>query len=145
MTRKHKQIFYDITVHIPEVQNCMSGKNEDMVIVVINSMGFILGKDYFRQYPIAESMVVDLAFVNEQVAIEVDGQNHKSKKQKIKDNARDNFLQFNNWVIIRIPEEKFFGYKKVYYKNLIREVVKERQKQYQSGKLHKIDIKPIED
>lgn len=123
----------------------MSGKNEDMVIVVINSMGFILGKDYFRQYPIAESMVVDLAFVNEQVAIEVDGQNHKSKKQKIKDNARDNFLQFNNWVIIRIPEEKFFGYKKVYYKNLIREVVKERQKQYQSGKLHKIDIKPIED
>ena len=41
---------------------------------------------------------------------------------------KDKFYKWNDWVIIRIPENKFFK-NPIFWKHLIHEVVEERRKQ----------------
>ena len=118
----------------------MAGKNESDVLQVLTDLGYMDGKDFTRQHPIGEKFVIDFAFVKEQVAIEVDGKSHNDKKQKRSDDQRDKYLRWNNWVPIRIKDEEFFGYKKSFFKNLIREVVEERRQQWKIGTLFEIDI-----
>lgn len=105
----------------------IAGKNEEPVMACFDSWGYVLGEDYVRQYPIADMYIVDFAFVPEQIAIEVDGDNHKQEKQRGKDLKRDRYLKFNNWVVIRIPERHFFK-NPSFYRYLIHEVVEERRK-----------------
>ena len=119
----------------------MAGKNEDPVIKIIESIGYILGKDFVRQHPIGEKFVMDFAFVNEQVSIEVDGDSHKDSKQKRKDEKRDKYLHDNNWVSIRIPDEQLKNtYKLSFYKSLIRDIVEERRDMWTKGALYAIDV-----
>ena len=120
----------------------MSGKNEPRVIRILDAIGYELGKDYFRQYPIAEKFVIDVAFIDERIALEIDGKSHNLSKQKRKDSKRDKFLSDNGWLVIRIKEDKFFEdtFTRIFYKNVIKEIVKERRKQLQSGFLYPVDI-----
>ncbi len=140
MSKRGNQFYFDTTIHIQAVKDCISGNNEKMVIEVLDFLGYKLGRDYFRQYPIGCKFVLDFAFVNEQVALEVDGVDHNGKKQKKIDKQRDNFLYDNNWVVIRISDKDFFGYKASFYKFLIKEVVEIRKEQFETGRLYKIDI-----
>jgi len=139
-TEMHRQIYFDKTIHIQKIKDCISGNNEQQVIKVFESLDYKLGKDYFRQYPIGCRFVLDFAFVNEQLAIEIDGKSHDFKKQRIKDKKRDRFLYNNNWVVIRIKDKDFFGYKGLFYKFLIKEIVDIRREQFISGRLYPIDI-----
>lgn len=132
--------FFAERVHHPEWKKSMAGKNENGVIEVLEGMGYVEDKDFVRQHPIGERFVIDFAFVKEQVAIEVDGTNHDSKKQKSSDKKRDKYLFDNNWVSIRIKDREFFGYKKSFYKNFIKEIVEERREQWIKGNLFAIDI-----
>lgn len=120
-------------------KDTMAGKNEDKVIEILEGVGFIKGKDFQRQYPIAGRFVIDIAFPNEQVAIEVDGKEHCGKKRK-NDIARDRYMMKNNWIPIRIRDKEFFGYKASFYKSLIKEIVEERRKEYDQGTLMKKDL-----
>jgi len=132
--------FFQERVHHQKWRENMAGENEDDVIEVIESMGYIENKDFVRQHPIGERFVIDFAFVNEQVAIEVDGDSHDRKSQILLDKRRDKYLHDNNWVSIRIKDKEFFGYKKSFYKNFIREIVEERRDQWQKGFLFAIEI-----
>lgn len=137
---RSRAIFFDTTVHLKSVKDCLSGKNENRVIEVLEGMGYTIDRDFVRQHPIGLRYVLDFAFIREQVAIEVDGDSHRGKVQKRADNIRDNFLHANNWVTIRIPDREFTGYKKSFYKNLIREIVSERREQYEIGVLFPVDF-----
>lgn len=136
----HRIRFFEKQVFDDRWRDTMAGKNEDNAIKIFENLGYVLGEDYVRQYPIGERFVMDFAFVKEQLSIEIDGKNHLSKKQREKDRKRDKYLRDVNWVIIRIQDSDMFGYKLSFYKNLIKEVVEERRKQYQEGNLNNIDI-----
>lgn len=135
-----RAIFFDSSVHNQKVKDCLSGKNEKQVIEVLEGLDYIMGKDFVRQHPIGLKYVLDFAFVKEQVAIEIDGASHKKKLQRHSDKIRDRFLHSNNWVTIRIQDEEFHGYKKSFYKNLIREIVSDRRVQYETGTLYPLDF-----
>lgn len=132
--------FFEKQVHDPRWKDSMSGKNEESVIKILDACNFTLGTDYVRQHPIGERFVIDFAFINEQIALEVDGDNHNTTKQKKLDKMRDRYLRDNNWIPIRVRDKELFGTKLSFYKSLFNEIVKERRKQYQIGELLDIDI-----
>lgn len=135
--------FFDKTVHHEKWKDSMSGKNEKNVIKILDILGYELNKDFVRQHPIGEKFVIDFAFLKERVALEADGESHNDKQQRKIDNMRDKFLERNRWIPLRIKDEELFGknsYKTSFYKNLIRDVVEERRKQYEKGHLYPIDI-----
>ena len=112
---RHRERFFDKTIHIPKVKDCISGINEKKVLADLEYMGYKINKDFVRQHPIGNSLVVDIAFVREQIAIEVDGQSHKNKKQIELDILRDKFLNWHNWCSIRLPEDIYFGQKHSFF------------------------------
>ena len=61
------------------------------------------------------------------------------------DHKRDRYLYNINWVVIRIQDKDFFGYKLSFYKNLIKEIVEERRKQWEKGYLYHIDFRNYKD
>lgn len=132
--------FFQFCVQHPKIKETISGDNEKKVIDVLVGMGYKIGSDFVRQYPVADMFVIDIAFVKEQVAIEVDGESHDKQKQRIKDDKRDRFLRENNWVSIRIKDRDFFGYKASLYKSLIKLIVDERKEQWNLGQLFPIEF-----
>ena len=114
-----RQNFFDKQVKMEEWKNSMAGQNEVKVIKILNSLDFILGRDFVRQHPIGERFVIDIAFIKEKVAIEVDGKSHENKKQKTLDKMRDKFLRDNDWIPLRISDKEMFGYKKLYHKYIM--------------------------
>lgn len=139
MTTLHRQMFFAKQVRMKVWKDSMSGKNESKLIKAIESLGYKHNKDFFRQYPIAESVVADVAFPKVQVVVEMDGSNHRTKVQRKKDRYRDNILNIHNWRTIRIPEQKF-DKNPSFYKFLIDEVVIARTEEYNSGKVPASDI-----
>jgi very-short-patch-repair endonuclease len=137
--------YFDRTIHIKKIKDCISGQNEERVLIVLENLGYKIGKDFERQHPIGQRYVLDFAFVNEQVSIEVDGISHEQRKQQRKDAVRDTYLLENNWITIRIPDKKFFGASGSFYKSLIKEVVEERRKQYENGRLYPLDFTTFND
>jgi len=140
-----RQRFFDKTVHHPAWKDAMSGENEERALTLFDAMGYKLNKDFVRQHPIGERFVIDFAFVNEQVAIEIDGKSHLAKKQMKMDDSRDMYLRHNNWIPIRIQDSDLFGYKMSFYKNLIKDIVGERRKQWEIGQLYEIEIPNYKD
>ena len=130
---------------MPVWKESMAGKNEEPVIKILDAIGYQNERDYGRQHPVGERFVIDFAFVHEQVALEVDGENHKRRPQRHKDKKRDRYLFANNWVSIRIKNEDLFGYKMSFYKSLIKEIVEDRRKQYETGRLYPIDFETYYD
>lgn len=133
--------FFERQVHMKEWKDSMAGKNELRVMDLLKTMGYNLKEHYVRQYPIAQRYVVDIAFVREQVAVEVDDKGHNKKERVRSDKIRDKYLLSANWVTIRVQDSDLFGAKGRFYKYLIDEVVKERHEQYQKGRLVPIDFK----
>lgn len=119
----------------------MSGRNEKPVMQVMESLGYVLDKDFVRQHPVGQRYVIDFAFIPEKIAIEIDGSNHTSKLDKKRDLLRDRYLKTANWVTIRVNEKEFFGYKGSFYKSLIKEMVDERRIQLEKGNLYDIEFK----
>lgn len=142
----HRIRFFEKIVHLPAWRDSLAGKNEEPVIKIIESVGYTLGKDFVRQYPIGERFVMDFAFINEQVSIEVDGENHKYRKQRKLDEMRDKFLHENNWVSIRVPDAKINTiYGRSFFKSLIMEIVEERRAQWEIGQLVALDVPYFKD
>lgn len=145
MTSLARQHFFNNQVKLDVWKNQMCGKNEDAVISVLESLGYKCGVDFERQHPIGERFVIDIAFVKEQIAIEVDGKSHNNEKQKKKDRKRDSFLRSNNWIPIRIKDEELFGYRGSFIKNIIKLVVEERREQWTNGLLFEIELPNYKD
>lgn len=140
-----RQIFFDRQVKMKKWQDSMAGKNEEEAVKILDTLGYKLGEDYVRQYPIGERFVIDFAFVNERIALEIDGDSHLSVKQKKKDKQRDSYLYRNGWIPLRMFDWDLTGYKGSFYKSLIKEIVDERRKQFEGGFLYDIDIPNYKD
>lgn len=132
--------FFDNQVHMKAWKDSMACTHEDSVIASIEDAGFKLDIDFVRQHPIGGKFVIDIAFLPEKIAIEVDGKSHANKKMVKIDKRRDRFLYDNGWVSIRVPENKFLGSARSFYKFLIREVVEARRLQLEGGRLRQIDV-----
>jgi len=132
--------FFEKIVHLQAWKNNMAGKNEEPVIHILESCGYEIEKDFVRQHPIGERFVMDFAFVKEKIAIEVDGKEHNTNKQRRLDKMRDSYLRSNEWVSIRIKDEELFGEKMSFFKSFIKQVVEERRKQWEVGELFSIDV-----
>ncbi len=135
-----RQRYFDTTIHIKKVKECITGRNEQKIFKLLQDAGFKNNKDFFRQYPIGNRFVLDFAFKNEQFAIEIDGKDHEGKKKKAMDKVRDKFIYSNNWVVLRIKDKVYSKYGSSFYFRVIRDVVEERRKQYQNGRLNEITI-----
>lgn len=132
--------FFDKTVHHPKIKETISGKNENLVMRLLDNLGYKQNVDYVRQYPFVNRFVFDFAFVDEQIALEVDGKSHDSKPMVKKDKVRDRFLIENNWIPLRIQDKDLFGFKGSFYKSLIKEIVETRREHRLKGKLYPMDI-----
>lgn len=132
--------FFSKQVHMRAWKDSMSGENEERVIEVLGMLGYKLGEDYVRQYPLAGRYVADFAFVKEKVVLEIDGSTHRGKEQRRKDKARDKHLRDGQWATIRMWNDDLFGKKASFFKNLIREVVEERRKQWETGVFKHVDF-----
>lgn len=135
-----REHFFSKIVFHPKWKENLAGDNEEKSLEILKYLGYKEDEDFTRQYPIGKKFVIDFAFAKERIAIEIDGKDHNGKKQFLNDRKRDAFLQNNGWVSIRIKDKDMFGYKGSFYKNLIKEVVNERRKQYEEGCLYPIDI-----
>lgn len=49
---------------------------------------------------------IDFAFLNEKVAVEIDGSQHLLPERKLKDDKKDELLISNGWSVIRVSENK---------------------------------------
>lgn len=147
MSSLARQRFFQKQVHMSEWKNSMSGQNEEQARWFLeNVLGYTADTDYVRQHPIGERFVIDFAFVNEQVAVEIDGANHLGKKQRKIDAKRDKYLTENNWVSVRINDVDFKNKNKMrFYKALIHDIVDERRKQWEIGSLYAVDIPNYKD
>lgn len=56
-----------------------------------------------REYPVFP-YYIDFAFVNEKVAVEIDGSQHLEEDRKEKDIKKDKVLLLNGWKVLRITE-----------------------------------------
>lgn len=140
-----RQRFFETTVHNQKVKDCLCGKNEDAVVRMLEGLGYVLSKDFVRQHPIGQRFVLDFAFIPEQIALEIDGLSHEKRLQRISDRKRDSYLRSNNWVALRIKDDDMFGYRASFFKNLIREVVEDRRKQWVVGALFPIDLSSFDE
>lgn len=135
----HRAIFFDKQVHMDAWKHSMSGKNESRCLSLLLMLGYKLDEDFVRQHPIFETRVVDFAFVNEMIVIEIDGKSHDAKSQKVHDRKTDEFLRKHGWAILRIKEEALFGERGSFWKNLIRDVIEDRRKEFLDGKIFSIE------
>ena len=67
-----------------------------------------LGYRFRRQHPFGH-YILDFYSHKFKLCIEVDGEYHNSKEQQLKDKERDNFLEFNDIVVIRFTNEEIFN------------------------------------
>ncbi len=83
---------------------------------------------------------IDFAFVNEKVAVEIDGSQHLREDKLKSDIKKNNLLQYNNWKVFRVTaKEVIFDIDKV-FSNLL--IFIDSNKKYESyGLYHKEYIK----
>jgi len=121
---KHQQHFVDKTIFIAKVKQAISSKYEFEFKKILNALGEE-GKDWFHQHPFCDEAngiiaVADFTFVREKLIIELDGEEHKYKKES--DKKRDLVFACNDFYVLRINtpikkgRETFW---KVYIENIL--------------------------
>lgn len=76
---------------------------EQQVREEMQNRGLKLGIDFVIQYPIKFSFIIDIAFPDQKLAIELDGDYwHSTKKNRQRDKMKDSILKREGWSIIRI-------------------------------------------
>jgi very-short-patch-repair endonuclease len=95
------------------------------------------GKKYtiIREYSVFP-FFIDFAFVNEMVAVEIDGSQHLLEERKIRDNQKDELLIKKGWTIVRIAESDVKKNKTDLFENLEKILLSLfREKKYEFGLL----------
>jgi len=86
----------------------MSGRDEFLTDIELlmkrafEERGLVDGEDFVSQYPLRHSFILDFAFPEQMVAVEVDGEPwHTGKKNRQRDKIKDEILQKKGWKVIR--------------------------------------------
>lgn len=77
---------------------------EKCFILFLKEKGYDTKYYIEREYPVFP-YYIDFAFVNEKIAVEIDGSQHLEVERAEKDKKKDNTLIQKNWRILRITEE----------------------------------------
>jgi len=73
----------------------------------LQSRGLVCGIDFIIQYPLRYSFILDIAFPDQKLAIELDGAYwHSRKKHKRRDRMKDSILQKQGWTVIRFSDKE---------------------------------------
>ena len=78
---------------------------EKLFIEYVESNGLDKKYSIIREYPVFPYFI-DFAFVNQKVAIEIDGSQHLLPERKERDNKKDKLLNDLGWFVIRISEKE---------------------------------------
>jgi very-short-patch-repair endonuclease len=80
---------------------------ERLVREEIEARGYRRGIDFSCQYPLRYSFILDFAFPDAKLAIEVDGEHwHSSSKDRRRDRIKDKVLKKAGWEVIRFSENE---------------------------------------
>lgn len=124
----HQQIFIDKTIKNDNVRKCISSPQEYEFKKILHAIGKE-NEDWFhncKPFVYEEKKLVaipDFVFPKEKLIIELDGENHRNKKQRERDVLRDSVFYFNDYRVIRIKVPIPKG-KESYWKVYIKEVLK---------------------
>ncbi len=78
---------------------------ESIFITKMNNIGWDKKYSIVREFSVFP-FFIDFAFMNERVAVEIDGSQHLLEDRKKKDEMKDNLLTSKGWTIIRITEHE---------------------------------------
>ena len=68
----------------------------------LESRGFVKGKDFATEYPLRNSFIIDVAFPEQKIAVELDGEPwHTKPKARKRDNFKNYILKKNGWRVMR--------------------------------------------
>jgi very-short-patch-repair endonuclease len=84
---------------------CKQSYAEEYVTKILNKNGLTEGKNYEFEYR-QNKWFIDFAFVEDKIAIEIDGKQHNYPDRKIKDAEKDTWLTKNGWTVYRIKWRK---------------------------------------
>ena len=78
---------------------------EEKFRLEMQDRGMRLGVDFVIQYPLKHSFIIDIAFPDHKIAIELDGNYwHSLKRNRQRDHMKDKILEKEGWTLIRISE-----------------------------------------
>ena len=80
---------------------CKRSYAEEYVTQIFKKNGIIEGQDYEFEYR-QDKWFIDFAFVEDKIAIEIDGKQHNYPERKIKDQEKDKYLEEQGWKVFRI-------------------------------------------
>lgn len=122
-----QQNYVDKTIYHPKVKRAISSPLEYNFKIILSAIGKE-GEDWFHQPPYYDETlglvaIPDFSFPKQKLIIELDGNNHKSKKQRERDIERDLVFRTNEFYVIRIPTP-IPSERRVYWKVYIQECLK---------------------
>jgi very-short-patch-repair endonuclease len=136
-TFSQRESFFDNQVYHPKWVEKWTTESEEKCIKIIEELGYLAKYDFACQFPIGQKYILDIAFPDLKICIEIDGKEHSYPKRKKEDFIRDNNLYLNNWVVIRIKNEDLDKEDKIlFYRNLMQGVIEERKQQLLKGELY---------
>jgi len=70
--------------------------------------GYVKGVDFATQYPLRYSFIIDVAFPEQKIAIEADGEywHGRTPKQRQKDYFKTKILKQQGWIVYRFKESE---------------------------------------
>lgn len=76
----------------------------------LQSRNLALGIDFSIQYPLKYSFILDIAFPDQKVAVELDGTYwHTKKKNRRRDKMKDSILRKEGWTVIRFTDDEILS------------------------------------
>ncbi len=129
MLTRLQSFYYDKTVRNENIKKAISSDDEFPFIEFLGKIGYKKDRDFIHQFPcVQEEMgklfVADFAFPNEKIIIELDGQGHRERKQKNKDELRDKVFRLNGFTVLRI-KTPMNNFDKSFWKSFIQETINE--------------------
>lgn len=79
---------------------------EQKLIDALEGVGLKRNKDYSFQHPTRSGFIIDFAFTEIKLAVEVDGPHHQTRRQRKHDCFRDKMLRREGWKVIRFTQNE---------------------------------------
>lgn len=134
MLSSHQQFFFETTVKLDAIKNTISSPREFEFMNYLENLGYRLNVDYTHQFASAQEkegylFVADFCFPKEKIIIELDGKEHRQKKNREKDKVRDSVFYNNGYDVLRI-NTPMTEYQKSFWKNVLQNLITDKRNKY---------------